>query len=496
MNPLNNKSEGCTPISSNCVLWQGPDIPCIDLCNGDSVSDVVFKLATELCEIMDMLDIDGYDLSCLKIQSCAPTDFKALVQLLIERICALENIPASTSTGTTGCPNCMVNIATCFQYVDPATSDTVTQLLLDQYVKKIGLKVCELVTQINTANTGLANLNDRVTTLENEPDPTFNLPNITPVCVLDPVPTPLDQVVIELEKEFCELIGATGTPTQIYQGISTEDSNIGDKPALGKSGTMDSYTNWENLVRNLADSVSNIWVVITDLRAAVTNIQENCCPTVCSGVEISLSASLPNANTLVIFLTGTLPAGMVSCTPLGTLFTIKDESGHTITTVIDIAANLNNPAGFPVTISGTPLDTADNFDISANPCFEDSASKSVCQSCIEYTLINSLDCPSVTYSQTTTTISYSFPHISGTVTYTIEVWNNAGTTLVQSQSIGVSGATTVSGTFSGLTAGTTYKVRVTVNNGIETEECPFVAVTTSANPCPPPQSVTTTLTIP
>jgi len=47
MKPLNYSSENCDPISSNCVIWQGPDIDCIDLCKGDTVSEVIYKLATE-----------------------------------------------------------------------------------------------------------------------------------------------------------------------------------------------------------------------------------------------------------------------------------------------------------------------------------------------------------------------------------------------------------------------------------------------------------------
>jgi hypothetical protein len=49
MKPLNLDNKPCSPISSNCVIWQGPDIECINICNDDSVSDVVSELATELC---------------------------------------------------------------------------------------------------------------------------------------------------------------------------------------------------------------------------------------------------------------------------------------------------------------------------------------------------------------------------------------------------------------------------------------------------------------
>ena len=62
MKPLNLDNSPCSPTSSNCVIWQGPDLACIKLCKGDTVSDVIAKLATELCTIMDMLNVTNYDL--------------------------------------------------------------------------------------------------------------------------------------------------------------------------------------------------------------------------------------------------------------------------------------------------------------------------------------------------------------------------------------------------------------------------------------------------
>ena len=52
MIPYNsNKSGGCNNVSSNCVVWQGPDLPCIDLCHGDTISDVMAKLCEELTQL-------------------------------------------------------------------------------------------------------------------------------------------------------------------------------------------------------------------------------------------------------------------------------------------------------------------------------------------------------------------------------------------------------------------------------------------------------------
>ena len=53
MKPLNYDNSPCSPTSSNCVIWQGPDLHCIKLCTGDTVSDVIANLASELCTVMD-----------------------------------------------------------------------------------------------------------------------------------------------------------------------------------------------------------------------------------------------------------------------------------------------------------------------------------------------------------------------------------------------------------------------------------------------------------
>ena len=92
MKQLNYDNSPCSPISSNCVIWQGPDLHCIKLCTGDTVSDVIANLATELCTIMTQLNISNYDLSCFNLVSCPPNTFQELIQFLITKICELENI--------------------------------------------------------------------------------------------------------------------------------------------------------------------------------------------------------------------------------------------------------------------------------------------------------------------------------------------------------------------------------------------------------------------
>ena len=145
MKPLNLNKESCSPVSSHCVIWQGPDIECINLCKGDSVTEVVHKLATELCTLMDTFNIDNYDLSCFNLLECEPKDFAALIQFLIEKVCACCNeTPTVDSTGTLGCPDCEVEICSAFYYDSPR-GDVQTTMQLKDYVETIGNRLCQII---------------------------------------------------------------------------------------------------------------------------------------------------------------------------------------------------------------------------------------------------------------------------------------------------------------------------------------------------------------
>lgn len=497
MKPLNREIKTCNPISSNCVIWDGPTIDCLKLCNGDSVSDVVYALATKLCGVLDELKVSAYDLSCFDLTSCAPKDFTDLIQLLIDRICALEGLESPVTGGTKGCPDCVVNMAPCFYYNDPKTGDQITTSQLSDYVTLIGNLFCDLLAVQGTQGRTLDNHGARITALETKPAPVLNLPSIVPDCVLPKNPTRLDIVVQALEQQFCELRSATGTAAQIFQGIAAQPAGLNNQRALGTSGgNVSSLPNWVPTVQQLADSVENLWVMVADLRSAVTNIQLNCCPSPCNGVAIQVQASMPNLNQFILYFTGTIPAGLVECDINGTLFTIADQSGHLINVRIPLVANMNNPSGYPIVINPSPLNTSDNFTISSDVCFKENSTGTICQRCIEYVFVNTSSCPAVTFIAGQTTISFSFSHSSGQKTYTVSLFDSTGNSVIQSQVFPETNPATVSGTFSGLTNGTTYKVRVSItgSNGLTTV-CPFTAVSTLPTSCPPPSDVTAVIII-
>ena len=92
--------SNCVPTSSDCIIWQGPNIECIGLCQGDTITDVVYKLATDFCELSAQLNADNFDISCIVCptgMTCEPENIQELLEIMIAKICELQD-----SVGTPG----------------------------------------------------------------------------------------------------------------------------------------------------------------------------------------------------------------------------------------------------------------------------------------------------------------------------------------------------------------------------------------------------------
>ena len=269
MKPLNLDNRPCSPVSSNCVVWQGPTISCINICNGDTVSDVVAALATELCTLLEQTNVSNYDLTCLGISACGPKDFQALIQLLIDKICELNGITPETGKVTGGCPDCLVSVAPCFQV------DNQTNMQLLDYVQMIAEKVCAIIDEIASINIQIANLDDRVTILENTPPPVFTLPSILVDCTLSAsivggnsytIDLVLDALVNDDTYGYCSLLGSTGLPADLASAVASACITA-TTPTISNAPTpygTQYLGSWVNTPTTVADSINNIWLVLCD----------------------------------------------------------------------------------------------------------------------------------------------------------------------------------------------------------------------------------------
>lgn len=492
MKPLNIDKTGCSNTSSNCVVWQGPNIECIDLCKGDSITEVVYKLAVELCTIMDTFNLSNYDLKCFAGGACKPTDFKEFIQLVINKICYVQSCsgclnscdPCDTTSPSTNNTttvvagdNPIVPIAPAFYYVNPQ-GDTVTTMRVDTYAVTVGNKVSNMVTQISTIDATLVNHNARITTLEVAPPPVLVLPDITPVCVSPAVATPMNYVLAALEQQFCELRVATGTPNNIFTGIGRQPAGLASAPSLNNPLTvMSALPGFVTTVQNEADSISNLWVTIADMRLAIQNVITNYLPSDCSGIDLTIFATYTAPN-ITIYVNGTIPGTFVNTFPAGTLFTITDSFRGSTQFNINIPSILNSLGGFMFDITGSALNASSNFYINASPSFTSNTTGSQCQSLLNYTIENQANCVTVTYTPLATSIQYSFTTAALVATYKIEIYDAVTNALVATNSHPNTIVQTVSAEFLGLTTLTSYKLRLVVTIGTVDTDCDFTLVTT------------------
>jgi hypothetical protein len=325
MKPLNLDNSPCTPTSSNCVIWQGPNIPCIKLCTGDTISDVVYKLATELCTVLDTLNITAYDLTCFNLPECGPSNFQALIQFLIDRICELQSTSGTTTTTTTTTTagksvtkspevtNYLLTAAPCF--------GGGTVALID-YVDLIANRICDLINQITVINASLTNLDIRVSVLEATPPPVFTIPTFVLGCDIGTIAPVLangstqqiDTVIRRfINEEWCPMKAVLGTSSALSTAI-TSQCIAGTDLALGAQYITPGivmqveYPTYVGSPTTLAQAVSNLWIALCDLRTRIALYEKTSVVVAGDNVTVS-SATVANVTTYTVNALDTVVVG-------------------------------------------------------------------------------------------------------------------------------------------------------------------------------------------
>lgn len=299
MKPLNYDNSPCSPTSSNCVIWQGPNLDCIKLCTGDTVSDVVANLATELCTIMDQLSISNYDLSCFNLVSCPPDTFQELVQFLITKICELENIDiSSTNNDLSNCPDCIISVASCFMddMSNRNGSSSTTMQLID-YVTLIGEEICNLIDQLAVINTQITNLTSITNSLQTQISSIqpYSLPLIALTTPIDTYPINAQVPVDALLKSYVNnvwgpYVTATGSNSEIINAVY-QKTILNSTLQLANGQPFLNKASWisDVVYNSSADALNNIWSVIDDVFIYASS--QNISTTNTKSVNVNLTSS-------------------------------------------------------------------------------------------------------------------------------------------------------------------------------------------------------------
>ena len=495
MIPTNSSgtTNGCDNISSNCVIWQGPDISCIDLCTGDTISEVTKKIGDKVCQIITdgvtaNPSLAGLDLTCLNIPGTTPTTLVPVLQAMVTQICANSSSPSSGG-GSTTLP--MMTLPACLQYND-SSGNPVTQLRLDEFATLIANQVCTNLASINTINSTLTSIDSRISILEACVLPCSGAVTevqIVPTCVsnvgqLTNVPV----VVLALESAFCALQTAVGLPSAISSAIA-QTAITGSTNSLTNSSTSyGSITGWNNSPSTLAQSVQNAWIVIDDLYNAVASIQTNCCPGGCDAITFAYTTAVGTTSTGIVdsiifnFQGSTIPSSF-NDTSGYSIVTLTDALGASLTQVVSVTSLQNSPSG--VSISTGTLNTQQ--DIAVQVAFSVTDGVDTCTSTQSNTVSGTVPCVTpVTSAVTSDGVTVTFPNVLGsTAVYTIDILDGAG--VVAATYTANNPGSSVSHAFTGLNSGTAYTVRVTVAFGGATEVCTGTQTTftteSAAAPC-------------
>jgi hypothetical protein len=498
--PSNNQ-QNCNPISSNCVTWQGPDIACINLQKGDTVSDVTYKLAIELCDLLDQTNLDSFDLSCFDPVCPKPENFHDLVQFIIDKLCALNNCcsgatPATSSSTaksfsvssaqTTGnCPDCVITIASCFQYTD-GFGNNITTMNIADYAAAIGARVCTLSTQFAGLQTTVSNQGQRITNLEtwvNNYSPT--VPTALSSCLYPNTQLQITNFCQFLEQEFCNLRTATGTPTSIIGAISKQCADLDNLPKLYGSGLMGMIPGWalQSNYSTAADAINNLWLTVCDLRAAVDNILNTCCndSLTCNSTSVSFGTISIASTNLSVPLLGTTSPGAVDC-PGGIALSIVDKFGNTyiVSPVPAIVASLNS-APITVALGATGVESWSDLDIILTYCIENT-NNIACTGSISSSFLNPGMLPTLTYNTSTPAAIYfqfTNPATIVGVTYYVQLYADDEVTLIQTKTFVNPITTPLTDGFLSLTSGTDYKIRIGTQVGTYIRYSGFDSVTAS-----------------
>jgi len=370
----NTITNGCNPISSNCVVWQGPDIPCINICTGDTVSDVVAKLATELCTVLDQTSLTNLDLSCLNLNSQdVPTDFSELQQLIIDEICSLGGrCTALEGGGGSGGSSSTVTatLPSCLRYYD-LQNDWITVLPIDEYAELVAAEVCKLISTVINHTSTLVSHDTRITALENATSTGSTIPQVTPNCILPSVLTDIDDVVEALEEQFCTLRTVTGTSTELLASTTYQCPGLNVDNRLAGTGTMSTVEGWNSNPTTLAQSLTNMWLTICDIRAAVKTIQTTCCNTTCDDILFTFAGTLSVSTLTLNFNGSSAPVGFDECNVNGALVTITDGMGGTYSTRVQVLDALAGTGTAQINLASSGLNIYVDYTVTVTFCVTD-----------------------------------------------------------------------------------------------------------------------------
>lgn len=287
-----NLSKDCIPQSSDCIIWQGPDIECLDLCYGDNITTVLYKLALLVCDILtraengELCDCEGN--STGRIYTCTfesgeqftATSDEIIEYIFTEAICKGRVGVTQEGQSTLEIIREKIALPQQLQYTDPLTNKIVTELFVTDYIEYLATKMCEVMQENEQQDGQIGQLFNAINGINNA---------LNNIVIPEPVKVKTDctysggpglEVLIEeayedFEENYCNyknaLLGNVNDwESNFYceqQGnvaqLNNPESNLNDLP------------NWKTDLTLVANQYNNLNLIVDDMRTALKNLLQS-----------------------------------------------------------------------------------------------------------------------------------------------------------------------------------------------------------------------------
>jgi hypothetical protein len=209
--------------------------------------------------------------------------------------------------------------------------------------------------------------------------PEFEEPKIA-TC-LTPGLRPVSQTVPLVAQELCDLKTSLGTLDQISAALAQQCSNLNSE--------YQSTNGWQSTVSTIAQTLTNMWIVVCNLKDRITLIEDNCCAVTCDDIKLGFEIA-PSEDGTGIFMKFTskagtsIPSGFTDC---GSKVIMTDKRGNSLEYPLVIT---NNATLGDFDVSGLDLSDFINIEVTAKLCADGIG----CEKCVSrlYKMDNAL-CP-------------------------------------------------------------------------------------------------------
>lgn len=151
----NQKVKRCAfPTTTNCIEWQGEDIPCLGICAGDTLTELETAIANKVCELVGLTDMTNVVIPC-ELEIAFGTRDKVILEYinyLLEIACAqkaaIELLPDTNN------PIVTLNYCCCNE---GQGCDNSVELSLSEHIQKVLNCLCELRSEFDAFKLSVEN---------------------------------------------------------------------------------------------------------------------------------------------------------------------------------------------------------------------------------------------------------------------------------------------------------------------------------------------------